>query len=191
MRIKDYNKIDAIYKAALELISHEGIAGLTMSKLAKKAGLATGTLYIYFKNKEEVFTQLYTVLRDKSKERFMKGYDPNESFQKGFKKVWLNYLKHRLEHYEESVFLEQFYRSPYITPEQRTKFESMKNPVLDLIRRGKEEQVLKIDVDAKLHLIALLGIIRELVDDHMMHYYKLDEDRIEKAYQLCWNMSKS
>lgn len=191
MRVKDYNKIEVIFKAALELIMVEGIAGLTMSKLAKKAGIATGTLYIYFKNKEELFNQLYAKLRDKSQERFMKGYLPQETFRVGLKKVWLNYLKHRLEHYEESVFLEQYYRSPYITLDQREKAESMKHPVLQLIQRGKEENLLKTDVDEELLFLSLLGVIRELADEHMMRIYKLNEERIEEAFTLSWDMIKN
>ena len=53
MRVKDFSKIDIVFKATLRLIQTQGIAGITMSKIAKESTLATGTLYIYFKNKEK------------------------------------------------------------------------------------------------------------------------------------------
>ncbi len=191
MRVKDLGKIDAIYKASLDLILHEGIAGLTMSALAKKSKLAIGTLYIYFKNKEDLLYKLYLNLRNKSEERFMKGYDLNTPFKIGFKKVWLNYLKHRLEHYEESVFLEQYYRSPYITREQKEMAEQLKHPVLELIKRGKKEMLIKPDFDDELLFLSLLGVIRELADEHMTKTYKLNKQRIENAFQLSWDMIKT
>lgn len=186
MRVKDLNKVELIFKASLQLIKQEGIAGVTMSKLAAKAGLATGTLYIYFKSKEELFHQLYAKLNQESAERFMTGYDPGEDFLKGLKMVWLNYLKHRIEHYEESVFLEQYYRSPYISPTELQMAESLKGPVHNMIRRGKEEGIVRTDIDDEMLFLAMLGFIRELADEHVTGVYKLDKGRIEQAFQLSW-----
>ena len=59
MRSKDYGKVELVYEAGLELISREGIAGLTMKGLAARSGVATGTLYIYFRSKEELFHRMY------------------------------------------------------------------------------------------------------------------------------------
>ncbi len=190
MRLKDDNKVDLIFDASLRLILHEGIAGLTMSKLAKKAGLATGTLYIYFKNKEELFSKLYDKLNGESVDRFMQGYDESEPFRIGLKKVWTNYLKHRVEHFEESIFLEQYYRSPYISIDHKKMAESMKTPVHQLIQRGKKEMLIKGDVDDEMLFLALLGFIRELADEHVTKVYKLTQERIDKAFQLSWDMIK-
>ena len=190
MRVKDLNKVDIIFKASLELIKKEGIAGLTMSKLAKTAGLATGTLYIYFKSKEELLNQLYSTLYKDSASRFMTGYDPGEPFLKGLKKVWINYLKHRIEHYEESVFLEQYYRSPYISTKEIQMAEFMKSPVQQMIRRGKVEGLVKRDVDDEMLFLAMLGFIRELADEHVTGIYELDQKRIEQAFQLSWHTIK-
>jgi hypothetical protein len=35
------------------------VAGVTMGEIAREAGMATGTLYIYFKNKEELINYLF------------------------------------------------------------------------------------------------------------------------------------
>jgi TetR/AcrR family transcriptional regulator, repressor of fatR-cypB operon len=190
VRVKDLNKVNIIFRASLELIKKEGIAGLTMSKLARKAGLATGTLYIYFKSKEELLNQLYNSLYKESAVRFMTGYDPEEPFLTGLKKVWLNYLKHRIEHYEESVFLEQYYRSPYISAREIQMAEFMKSPVQQMIRRGKDLGLVKQDVDDEMLFLAMLGFIRELADEHVSGVYELNQKRIEQAFQLSWHTIK-
>jgi AcrR family transcriptional regulator len=187
VRVKDIHKVDLIYKSSLELIRTDGIAGLTMSKLARRAGLATGTLYIYFKSKEELLNTLYLKLNAESAERFMMGYDPEVSLQSSLKKVWLNYLKHRIEHYDESIFLEQYYRSPFISKDHLEKAESMKTPVHSLIRRGKEEGFIRDDVEDEMLFLAMLGFIRELADEHVTSVYELNKERIEKAFQLSWD----
>ncbi|MDF1570527.1 MAG: helix-turn-helix domain containing protein [Bacteroidales bacterium] len=190
MRTKDTNKADLIFKAGLALITKEGIAGVTMSKLAAKAGMATGTLYIYFRSKETLLRKLYEKLNRESSARFMKGYDTRQPFAAGLKRVWLNYLNHRITHHDESVFLEQYYRSPYISADELQIAESMKAPVHQMIRRGKEEQFIREDVDDEMLFLAMLGFIRELADEHVSGVYVLDEARIEKAFQISWEAIK-
>lgn len=188
MRVKDLNKIDLIFKASLQLILKEGIAGLTMAKLAKKAGLATGTLYIYFKNKEELIHKLYDKLKEESIERFMKGVNADITFKPAIKKIWMNYLTHRIEHYEESIFMEQYYRSPYISEDTLAVAESMKKPVHQVIQLGKLEGLVRLDADNEMLFLAMLGFIRELADEHISRVYLLDAVRIEKAFELSWDL---
>ncbi|MHB1665339.1 MAG: TetR/AcrR family transcriptional regulator [bacterium] len=48
------NKYDSILKSARKLIGQEGFSNFTMDKLAHNAGVAKGTVYLYFKNKNDV-----------------------------------------------------------------------------------------------------------------------------------------
>ena len=45
---------DGIYEAAIEVLAEHGIEGLTMDRVAEVAGVAKGSLYNYFRNKEEL-----------------------------------------------------------------------------------------------------------------------------------------
>jgi AcrR family transcriptional regulator len=48
-------KRNAIFEAALEEFGSSGFAGTSMRSVAERAGLAKGTLYLYFKDKDELF----------------------------------------------------------------------------------------------------------------------------------------
>lgn len=52
----------AILSAGREAMLEEGYDAVTMAGLAKRAGLAKGTLYLYFQAKEDVFLWLYVEL---------------------------------------------------------------------------------------------------------------------------------
>ena len=75
MRCKDESKVDAIYKATLTLVKDRGLAGITMCDISKEASIATGTLYIYFKNKDELIKALFTECRIKSAHCYFEGID--------------------------------------------------------------------------------------------------------------------
>ena len=55
------NTRERITKAALKLFSHKGIHGTTANEITRKAGVATGSFYAYFKNKH---TLLLEILED-------------------------------------------------------------------------------------------------------------------------------
>ena len=57
-RPRSEDKRDAILTAASELVATQGLGAAT-AKIAKQAGVAEGTLFIYFANKDDLLNQLY------------------------------------------------------------------------------------------------------------------------------------
>lgn len=43
-----------IYDAVIDVLMRDGMQGLTMDRVAREAGVAKGTLYIYFENKDKL-----------------------------------------------------------------------------------------------------------------------------------------
>jgi len=61
----------AILDAARNYVAESGFDVVTMSGLARRAGLAKGTLYLYFRTKEELFLSLFTDLIHAVVDRFV------------------------------------------------------------------------------------------------------------------------
>jgi len=55
---------DAIYEAAVTLIGEQGFDHLTMNDIAQKTGMATGTIYNYFANKEDLLVYIHSRLHE-------------------------------------------------------------------------------------------------------------------------------
>jgi AcrR family transcriptional regulator len=58
------NKRDLIINAALKLFVEHGFHGTATSKIAQEAGVANGTLFQYFKTKDELVIALYIDIKD-------------------------------------------------------------------------------------------------------------------------------
>ncbi|KGP73842.1 TetR/AcrR family transcriptional regulator [Pontibacillus yanchengensis] len=56
---KNKPKYKQIIDAAVEVIAENGYHSSQVSKIAKKAGVADGTIYLYFKNKEDILVSLF------------------------------------------------------------------------------------------------------------------------------------
>ncbi len=113
MRTRDLQKQEAIRQKALKMIVKEGFDGLSMQKLARAAGVSPATIYIYYKDREDLILQLCMEEGKKMAEATLKNFDPEMSFEEGLKVQWLNRAKFCMENPLSMHFLEQIRHSPF------------------------------------------------------------------------------
>jgi AcrR family transcriptional regulator len=185
MKPRDENKIQDIYQATLLLVRDTGLAGVTMSQIAKSAGLATGTVYIYFKNKEELINSLFAVCRKASTEIYFSDIDPKDSFKEAFRKVWFNIFQYRTEKFEEAIFLEQCYHSPFINAGSRKMSDQLLQPLFSLMEQGKKERQIR-NMDTSLLLATMIGSISETIKHSHYNHKKVTKSHKEQLFEFCW-----
>ncbi len=61
MRFKTDDKRLRILDAAVKVFAHEGFFKARVSQIATEAGIAPGTVYLYFKNKEDLLISIFEV----------------------------------------------------------------------------------------------------------------------------------
>lgn len=113
MRLRDEAKEQSIREKALAMIVTEGFDGLSMQKLAKAAGVSPATIYIYFKDREDLILQLYCEESLRMSEVTLKGFDPEMHFEEGLRIQWLNRATYCLQYPERMHFMEQMRLSPF------------------------------------------------------------------------------
>ena len=143
MKPKDDEKLKAIANATFALVGETGLSGLTMAAIAREAGLATGTLYVYHASKDHLLTALYEHAKTASAQRLMAGDDPAAPFRSRFLNMWRNLVRHRVAHYVEMVFVEQYYNSPWFSDESRNLSARLIKGWIDLIESARAQQILK------------------------------------------------
>ena len=186
MKPKDQKKIEQIFRATLFLVEEKGVAGITVGEIARTAYIATGTLYVYFKSKEELINILFTECRKASVEIYFMNYNENLPFKKGFKSVWLNLLKFRTDHFDKAIYMDQCYHSPFITETTKEITGKLIQPLYKLVERGKAEKQLK-DIDNYVMLTFIVGGINEFVKHSNYSDREITDDQIEELFNLCWD----
>src|SRR5262245_19594945 len=107
MRVRDINKEQAIRDKAIEMIAQDGLDGFSMQKLAKAAGVSPATLYIYYKDREDLILKISTEITLDSMETSLKGLHPKMSFADGMELQWKNRMAYYLAHPLDIEFVEQ------------------------------------------------------------------------------------
>ena len=81
---------EQIFDATDRLMAKEGLHHLSMHKLAKEAGIAAGTIYLYFKSKDELLVQFARRVFNKFVTAIEEGFDESQSFFEQYRRMWWN-----------------------------------------------------------------------------------------------------
>ena len=158
MKVKDPRKQQLIYQATLRLVEKLGLAALTMAAVGKEAGLGMGTVYTYFDSKEALVNSLYRQIKQEDGERILQGINPAEPFAVILKRVWINYMKERLEFYREHFFIDQCMNSPFLDQDSLQAGEAVYQSFYAILDLGKQQLLVK-DLDNEVLTAHLVGSV--------------------------------
>ena len=185
MRTRDQAKYDSIVDASIKLTNKLGFDGISISKIAKKAKVSPATIYIYFENKEDLFTKLYTDIRKKMSQGALEGLQEGMNTEEMFKSIWYHSFTFNLQHPEYLTYREQFEQTTMmknIKPDDFTLFQTVDK----LLKRGIKEETIKNHPLPMLTSFAYVPIIT-LLKYHQVGIIKMDDDNIKQACEIAWN----
>jgi len=189
------NKTDKradIMDVALNLIAERGFHDSPMALIAKQAGVAAGTIYLYFESKDELILALHRDLEVRITEMIQEGYPAAASIREKFLYMNRKVLKYFMENPFHFRFMEQFFNSPYGLSHRKERLlgKSDKSKIMiDIFEQGAEQQILKNLPMSALFALAF-GPLQTLMRDHILGFLQLDEATIEQVTQACWDAIK-
>ncbi|OAB34053.1 TetR/AcrR family transcriptional regulator [Paenibacillus glacialis] len=162
---RKHEKFELILEAALKVIAENGFHRSQISKIAKEAGIADGTVYLYFKNKEDILISLFQQRLGDLVSMFNSSIRKTNSAEEAIRKICEI-------HYTE---LEQNVNLAYVTQielrqsslELRKAIGLAVKPYIQLIEeileQGVQEKLFRPDLDIKLTRLLLFGGMDEVV----------------------------
>ncbi len=183
---KDFDKKEAIFAATLELVSKHGFHSSPMSEVAKQANVAAGTIYHYFKSKDDLICALYVRLKEKTTETLLKQDDANKHYRERIRSFYLQNFRYFTQNPKEFYFLEQFSNSPFIQAIPRQDLQRLDQPIYDFLRKAVFMQAVR-DIPPKIMISMLLGSVGSLVKLQLSGDFQLTSSDIEQAFFACWD----
>ena len=118
MRTIDTEKRDRVVQTVLQITMEEGLAALSFDKLAKLAGISTGTPYVYYKDKTDmlscIYAQVWLGLQEGLQQAIDMGRTPGEKLFFGLRQLAQTFLAHPQEAH---FFLSVLNAPEFVTPE--------------------------------------------------------------------------
>jgi TetR/AcrR family fatty acid metabolism transcriptional regulator len=158
-------KRQAIIESAIEIFSKKGYRNSSISEIAQRATVAEGTIYQYFENKEDLF---FSIPAAKTRE-FCKGFDLQlegitGAFNKIRKLIWyyLYFFKSNPE-YAKTLMLEMRVSKSFVKSKTYNSLKDFSDKVLEIIKDGQEEGIIRKDVNIYIIRQMLLGMLEHMV----------------------------
>lgn len=186
MRLKDENKKTAICNAAIELITTEGFANTSISKIAKQANVSAATIYIYFENKEDLLNKLYLCIKQEASSAFLKGFHEDMPIHEGIKLLWFNIYHTIIAEPVKFAFGEQFANSPLVNRVSKTEGSKYFKPIYNLLKRGIDQGVIK-NVSPEILMALILAPIMFLAKQQLSGEILINEAILQDTFGLTWD----
>lgn len=186
MKPKDERKLDAVVAATCHMAAERGLLGLTLSEIARAAGIGTSTLYVYFTDKEALFNEVYRRAKREAMDFYGGEIDPSAPIKSRVRLVWSRMLDHRLRRYDEVSFMEHFVGSAYMTEESRAYTNKIGEGLLHIVAEGQQQEILKA-IPLPFLTSFFIGSVRETARLIRAGSITDSEESRAVAFQLCWD----
>ncbi len=173
-----------VLQTTLELITKQGIGATSLSQIIKESGVANGTVYHHFKNKEEIITELYLMLTQDFGTVVMRNI-PEDDIKKQFTVMWLNLFYYFVNNPIAFVFSEQIARSPEIPQSLKDQARQYYNDIEQFFKEGIRQKVFK-SYNTLVMEELFFGNVVSLVKIHENETVNLQEKHINQAIEISW-----
>jgi AcrR family transcriptional regulator len=181
------DKREAILKTALSLFVERGFFGTPTSLISREAGVATGTLFFYFRTKEELIDTLYLQVKAKAAEAMCRGLDEEKNTKARLNRLGHNAVAWGAENKEELMFMEQFAHSPFVSTNAQEEGMSRFVFLQDLVTEGIREGVIR-DYDPQLLVYMMASSLSGLISRVAAAGSPLEREAIiDQGLEFVWN----
>ena len=189
MRLKDELKREAVIKAAISLVNEIGFASASVSKIAKKAGVSPATIYVYFKNKEDLLVSVFLEIKKELSVFIFKDFDAVHPVRDILENIWYRAFDYVSNHREEFQFKEQFSNSPYSDLLNTQDFKKYFEPLTITIERGIREKIIK-NADYDILTAFIFYPVMVLANPRVCSNFKITVKGVKESFEMAWDAIK-
>ncbi|MGR4989681.1 TetR/AcrR family transcriptional regulator [Vibrio rotiferianus] len=181
------DKYEQIITAAERLIAESGFHGLSMQKLATEAGVAAGTIYRYFSDKEHLLEEVRLTVTKRIADAVQADVTDDMPLKERYRTMWLNIWHLSGSNLDILSNRVQYESLPCANRGNTRELERQMFAQVDrLFNQGKAEGVFKPldnEILSGLSFEASVALARK----HALGFYQLDDDALEAAVEASWD----
>lgn len=185
--MRDRPKYKQIIEAAVEVIAENGYHNSQVSKIAKKANVADGTIYLYFKNKEDILVSVFKEKMGLFIEKTIQAIsEKNSASEKLLILIKMHYKQlSESPHLAIVTQLELRQSKQELRKEINKVLKSYLNVIDSIVEQGIDEKEFRDDVDPRLIRQMIFGTLDETVTTWVMKSQRYSLiDQAEDVHQL-------
>jgi TetR/AcrR family fatty acid metabolism transcriptional regulator len=169
-------KRDSIIKAAIEVFSNGNFKNSSISEIARRANVAEGTIYQYFRNKEDLFFSIpiqKTIEFTEELDLHLQGITGALNKIRKFIWYYLYFFKTNPE-YGRILMLEMRVSGSFVKTKTYNFLKKSTSRILEVVEEGQKEGVIRKDVNVYVLRQLILGVLEHVVTRWLLKRGKYD-----------------
>ena len=184
-RPKSEDKRNAILDAATRLFAERGLTAAPTSEISKLAGVAEGTLFTYFKTKDDLINALYREIKLELGDAMMSDFPRKKNIRTKLRHVWDRYVNWGIANPKQRKVLAQLQVSEVLTQESRDAGSAPFVEFQAMIRDAIEQRIFRNDVPVELISKSLSALVEATIDLTVSNRSKAKQYR-DSGFQMFW-----
>ena len=160
------NKYHLILEAAVKVFSRQGFYQSTVAQIAREAGVADGTIYLYFKNKDDILVQFFSYRTKQVFERFRAEVNKSDNSLDKLR----NLIRRHLTEFQRDrdmavVYQVETHQNSRLAEDQIREMSQMyQDLVSEIVETGQQEDSIRKDLYVGLVKRFILGAVDEVIN---------------------------
>jgi AcrR family transcriptional regulator len=177
--------------AALKLFVARGVQHTSTAEIARKAGTAAGTLFLYFPTKQDLMNELVLNIGRDQSEYIGNLLVPSLSVRETFLAIWEGSIRWFLDHMDEYLYVQQVRDARIIGKKTVQESEKYFQYYFTAVRKGLEEGLIKqypfelVGGVLYQQIVAVMNLIVAQADSAKREGY------IRMGFEIFWNGIKA
>jgi AcrR family transcriptional regulator len=185
-RPKSEDKRNAILDAATRVFAERGLSAAPTSEISKQAGVAEGTLFTYFKTKDDLINALYREIKLELADAMMSDFPRKKRVRTRLRHVWDRYVNWGIANPKQRKVLAQLQVSEVLTKESRDAGSAPFVEFQTMIRDVIEPRIFRNDLPEELISKSLAALVEATVDLTASNPSKAKNYR-DSGFQMFWS----
>jgi AcrR family transcriptional regulator len=184
-RPKSEDKRNAILDAATRLFAERGLTAAPTSEISKQAGVAEGTLFTYFKTKDDLINALYREIKLELADAMMSDFPRKKNVRTRLRHVWDRYVNWGIASPKQRKVLAQLQVSEVLTKQSRDAGSAPFVEFQTMIRDAIEQRVVRDDLPVEVISKSLAALVEATIDLMVLKPSKGNKYR-DSGFQIFW-----
>lgn len=189
MRTRNEIKEKLVIEKAIDLMVQDGFQGFSMNKLARACSISVATLYIYYKDKDDLIRKIGVDIGKNFFTMTLRDFSPDMHFEDGLRKQWENRSAYAIQFPKEVAFFEIIRHSPhgdYILGESLSDFKTRMGDFFTNAVKNKELIELPFEVFWCVAYGPLYSLLRFHMEGKSMggKSFTLTRDMTDEAFKM-------
>ena len=165
-RIEKNHKYHQILEAAVKVFARQGFHQSTVAQIAKEAGVADGTIYLYFKNKDDILVQFFSF---RAKQVFESFREEVDRAQNSLDKL-RNLIHRHLAEFQRDrdgaiVYQVETHQNSRLAEAQIKEMSQMYRDIIsEIVEQGQQEGTIRKDLYVGLVKRFIIGAVDEVIN---------------------------